>query len=458
MSPPMGDAKDSSKETLTNPIESLEKFLSIDSSSLLIRGAAGTGKTTLALRVLNQSGRKQGVYISSRLSREKITSQLPPEKGRFKNEQFVDLRFEDAASVLQKVTLARQNADVSGIVLDSWDAFANELEEIERLKTEKMLLSFAVETNKHLVLVSEVPTASTMDYLVDGVVELSRTELDGRVIREISINKLRGTVVDQYRHIVSLAGGEFVEYQPYSDPDYSKVRRLKPREDPKSAYSFGNSDMDRVFGGLGPGTTFTFEYDENVPYGALRAIELCMIQNFLQLGRAALLLPLPGAFQEKLYDIVSTAAGKAAVKQFSILNQAGSGSGSTAFPKGVTPRRMHDIVTKSMTKSRRGSRDKGVLLVKCVSALENVFASDLDGLLQVMSERITSVQQSRDAYVLFLQSDSPIRSRILSMSSNSAKIFTKNGTVLLAGVKPHTGIFVLENDENPIIPTLSPVV
>ncbi|MDA4117625.1 MAG: hypothetical protein OK455_04700 [Thaumarchaeota archaeon] len=97
-------------------------------------------------------------------------------------------------------------------------------------------------------------------------------------------------------------------------------------------------------------------------------------------------------------------------------------------------------------------RVKAVLLVKSVSALENLFASDLDSLLEVTSQEIITLQQSHDAHILFLAKDSPIRSRILSMSSSYAKLF------VMFGVKPHTGIYALQHLEDPTVPSLTQLV
>ncbi len=56
----------------------LEKFLKEDSVTLLIKGAPGTGKTTLALEILRaMSGKEESTYLSTRLSLEKIEKQFP---------------------------------------------------------------------------------------------------------------------------------------------------------------------------------------------------------------------------------------------------------------------------------------------------------------------------------------------------------------------------------------------
>jgi hypothetical protein len=128
------------------------------------------------------------------------------------------------------------------------------------------------------------------------------------------------------------------------------------------------------------------------------------------------------------------------------------------LPKNATPREVHEVLTNETTRLREKSIDKTVLIVKSVSALENLFASDLDSLLEVTSQEIITLQQSHDAHILFLAKDSPIRSRILSMSSSYAKLFVRDGTVLMFGVKPHTDIYALQHLEDPTSPSLTELV
>ncbi len=168
------------------------------------------------------------------------------------------------------------------------------------------------------------------------------------------------------------------------------------------------------------------------------------------MGRSAILLPLPGANDELTNSILAKGVGELAMKdRLSILNVLRTSDVKTAnLQKNATPKEIHEVVTNETTRLREKSIDKTVL-VKSVSALENLFASDLDSLLEVTSQEIITLQQSHDAHFLFLAKDSPIRSRILSMSSSYAKLFVKDGTVLMFGVKPHTGIYALQHLEDP---------
>ena len=447
-------------ETRIATVLGLKQFMQGPIRTLLIKGLAGTGKTTVALEILKAAGEGNGAYITSRVPKELLAMHIPAMKETLEHQEFLDVRLEDATSALDFVMRLTSAKKVKTIVFDSWDALAKELDQKERLRAEKTLMALANNSGAQLVFVSEEPGSTTIDYLVDGILEVVRVEVEDRVVREFIIHKLRGTKIPQHKYLVTLLEGKFTFFEPYTIPDYSKMRKFVQRPDVGESYSFGSGALDRLFGGITPGSTLAIEYDETVPYPALRAIELPPIINFLLMGRSAILLPLPGANDEITSSILTKACGALAVKKrLSTLNVLRTSDVKTAnLPKNATPKEIHEVVTNETIRLREKSVDKTVLIVKSVSALENLFASDLDSLLEVTSQEIITLQQSHDAHILFLAKDSPIRSRILSMSSSYAKLFVRDGTVLMFGVKPHTGIYALQHLEDPTVPSLTQLV
>ena len=455
-----GSGADDLAETRIAAVLGLKQFTQRPVRTLLVKGLAGTGKTTIALEILKAAGKGKGAYISSRVPKELLEMQIPAMKKTLQNQEFYDIRLEDATTALDFVIQLTGPKKVRTIVFDSWDGLAKELDQKERLRAEKTLMALANNSGAQLVFVSEEPGATTIDYLVDGILELVRVEEQDRAVREFIIHKLRGTKIPQHKYLFTLLEGKFTFFGPYAIPDYSKVDKFVRRPDIDGSYSFGSGALDRLFGGIIPGSTLAIEYDENVPYPALRTIELPPIINFLSMGRSAILLPLPGANDERTNSILTKTLGKSVVgDRLRILNVVRTSDlETTQLLKNVTPNEIHEIVTRETTRLRMKSKDRSVLLVKSVSALENLFASDLDSLLEVTSQEIITLAQSHDAHILFLAKDSPIRSRILSMSSSYAKLFVRDGTVLMFGVKPHTGIYVLQHLEDPTSPSLTQMV
>jgi KaiC/GvpD/RAD55 family RecA-like ATPase len=450
---------------------SVVRFLAKGSCTLLIKGYAGAGKTTLALQLLEALSKDgDAVYISSRVSESKLLRQLPwfqgTKKTRMKTE-FVDTRLGTAESVLEGVmdTIGRKRrgSGLKTVVLDTWDGLAKELEEKERLQAEKMLIALADSNEARMIFVSEEPGRTTMDYLVDGIIELSRSEEYNRVFREVEIQKLRGMLILQHKYLYTLFGGKFRFFLPYVSLARAEGNWFEPIEDHDNAFSFGSPAMDREFGGLGKGNTSLFEYGENVPNTALWLISAPPIANALNLGRGVLVIPLPGAGVENLAAAIRSRTSEEAIRERLVITTSEE-SGVLQPPFygiGSTDPRKSSRHVGDLVESVRGrSKIEGVLVVESVGQLEGAYASNMDPLLEQISHRISAIQRRPiDTLLLFMPRDSQLRSKLIAMSHEYARLFVKDRSVVLMGEKPATEAMVIEHTpENPLIPRLRKIV
>jgi KaiC/GvpD/RAD55 family RecA-like ATPase len=452
--------------------DSVSRFLATKGTTLLLKGYAGSGKTTLALQLLSQLSKGgKGAYISSRVSKSKLLQQLPWlegfERKTKEKTEFIDVRLVTAESILEevlKIVVSRpRDTGVKTIVLDTWDGLAKEMEDKERLKAEKTLIALADSTKARMIFVSEEPGRTTMDYLVDGIIELVRAEEYNRVFREVEIQKLRGTLISQHKYLYTLLGGVFRHFEPYSPPGRAEGKWFKPMEDHDGAFSFGSPVMDREFGGLGKGDTSVFEYVENVPYSALRLIELPAIVNALNLGHGVLCVPLPGTGVENLAAVIRSATSEDEVRERLVITTQGDpialkppfyGIGS------MVPEESGQRLIKLIEGVRGRSKRDGVLVVGSVGMLEGAYASNLNPLLEQISHLISDIQvRSIDALMLFMPANSQLKARLIAMSREHARFFVKDRSVVFMGEKPNTEAMVFEHSpENPALPCLTKIV
>jgi KaiC/GvpD/RAD55 family RecA-like ATPase len=455
-----------SDKSILEELGGLEHFLNLESHSLLIKGLPGTGKTTLALQLLDYFGSEKGLYFSTRVGQSKLSKQFPwIHDVLSRQNQFSDVRMSDSDSFVQDViaALTKKSNRVPVIVLDTWDSFAKELEEKDRIKTEKTLVAIADNSHTRVVFVSEEPTRTTIDYLVDGVIELSRREESERIFREVEVLKLRGTPIFQHKYLYTLLDGKFTLLGPYVIPDYSVVKPLKPIPDIDERYSFGSSSVDEVFGGLLKGGTFTIEYGERVPYSAVRMFELPLIVNFLIMGRSVFMAPLPGAGSEDLFSLISRAIPKSkseGVKErFKIVTSDQSLLNSGKVETFSTTKAQKDEGSKAIDELRSKSIDGKVLLIESISLFENKYASVLNSVVEGLSDRASITQENGDASIFLLQTDSPIRTRVLAMSYNFASLRVTDRSVIFMGEKQNTGAYVVQNSkDNQLLPELYQIV
>ncbi len=282
----------------------LEHLLNPNVTAILVKGLPGAGKTTLALELLRIHGK--GLYVSTRVSEEKLEQQYPYvkeliEKGKLievapeikEGARFEDLRFGRAVDIVESILQAITKLEEPLIILDSWDAIAKELDPKERLRVEKSLVGMAEANKAKLVFISEEPHLTTTDYLADVIVTLKDEEFQGRRIRRIEWNKLRGLLIPQKSYLFTLHGGRFTMFQrtEAERPSEIKPKKFKPIKHTKTRYSLGSEDLDAIIGLVEKGTVVLLEIGKGVSRKHYHPLSDSIALNFLSQGGCALVIP-----------------------------------------------------------------------------------------------------------------------------------------------------------------------
>src|SRR5919197_1298387 len=234
------------------PREVVEFFNAPGGHSLIVKGPAGTGKTTFALQITEELDEVNAShYLSSRVSDESLFRQFAWLKDRLKPAyEFVDKRLPERSLVL----------------IDSIDALGEHYGlPASRLIT--VLQKDLVEGSKQNVLyVLESSGETRLDYLGDGVLSLASTEYQGRRLRVLTIEKLRGQQVRQHRYLYTLEGGRLTAFDLREEVRPVKPQMWKAVPDlAKDRVSTGLEALDRLTGGLTRGRVVAFEVSSAVP-------------------------------------------------------------------------------------------------------------------------------------------------------------------------------------------------
>jgi KaiC/GvpD/RAD55 family RecA-like ATPase len=305
--------------------------------SLLIKGAPGTGKSSLALALLSAyPGR--GYLVANRVSLPALREHFPDLPRRLPLDHVVDAtlfrqlvgaseawreaerlfgpdtdvgRSRDLRSLLQlppafQELLARLPENRAGppavVVVDSWEtlveAFLEEgrdsgLPEISSRLVQRLFQNLTADAGAHLVLVLETDQRSALDYLADGIL-LTRMEVrDGRTERWLYAEKLRGVRISEPEVPFTLEEGRFRTVAPL--PFLALHPRLHdsaPDPDPDEPGLWpGAAGLSDLFGRLPKGSMTLVECAPDIAYDVPRLLFDPLVRHVLQSGGRAMLTP-----------------------------------------------------------------------------------------------------------------------------------------------------------------------
>ncbi|TMI48915.1 hypothetical protein E6H20_08960, partial [Candidatus Bathyarchaeota archaeon] len=297
-------------------LDLMSRFLESPGNVLLIQGAPGTGKTTLALELLNKArGTRIGphtisankVYVSSRVSSSKLHRHFPgvhevldsmsgKEATGSGTRLGGDGRIAGAANIVSRILALKRAKQKGIIVVDSWEgAIANATEE-RRNEMETAIFQDLEESKLSAVIVSESENSPKLDYLVDGIVTLSLSHLEDRTVRSVVVNKLRGFRLHTQGALFSLDGGKFtllprVEYH-FGQNGSLDPRPLSPVRNTEGSYSTGTADLDALLdGGVRRGSSLLLDVNSTVSPHSVKLLLDIMAANFINQGGTAFIIP-----------------------------------------------------------------------------------------------------------------------------------------------------------------------
>ena len=256
------------------PVE-LTQFIRNETYSLLIKGHTGTGKTTLALSILRKLNlNRDCLYISTRVSPDQLFQHYTWMNGFFnqskiesnpdtsENEKnshpiFVDARLDEPVALFERITNELMDVKAPTIIIDSWDAIGFFMDKEASMSNSKVLQTWRERARAKLIFVTENPEDRTLDFLVDGIVELRQKYSNQRIIREIVLPKLRGVRINKPAYIFSVNNGVFHSYDRYHPKEFLDLAHfLQPNNDAKenllktkSHFTTGYHELDEIFGG-----------------------------------------------------------------------------------------------------------------------------------------------------------------------------------------------------------------
>ena len=249
----------------------LGEFVRNDTYSLLIKGRSGTGKTTLSLSILRSlKARNNFFYISTRSSPKQLFEHYPwlrkftkQSNNNADNEEigqnissFEDARLDEPESLFERVTNQLMDVKNPIIIIDSWDSVASLMDREARLNNERVLQTWRERAKAKLIFTSEDSTESSLESVVDGVLELNYEFVDETRIRNLFLKKLRGVPIKRSIYYFTLKDRYVQCFGSYDPREFGCINTKDKIPNmvnlPKHVLQTGYQDLDNHIGATLP--------------------------------------------------------------------------------------------------------------------------------------------------------------------------------------------------------------
>jgi KaiC/GvpD/RAD55 family RecA-like ATPase len=174
-----------------------------------------------------------------------------------------------------------------------------------RLNNERVLQTWRERAGAKLIFISEDPKDTTLDFLVDGIIELGRRFYENIGIREMLLLKLRGIRINRPSYIYSLNSGIFRSFDPFkpggyalgvnSELSHKRIQRSVLPSSEKPYITTGYKELDVVLGGGFPRKGIVFlETDPHINAKLILAFLAKIMSNFVASSNPVLFQPFAG--------------------------------------------------------------------------------------------------------------------------------------------------------------------
>lgn len=432
----------------------IQTFFRLPGRSLLVRGRAGGGKTLFALELARWHQLELGdvLWVNSReadavaaAELEKVVpsqQQLHVADAATPVEAAVEASLPDLASVLgvlEDVAEAARDAERPLVIVDSLDGITEGLPGSERALVVRAAVHLARSLRISLVLVRERAEGDAADYLVDGAVSLGERHADDARMRELRIEKLRGTPIRRSTYAFTLAEGRFRAAVPAAKEAPPTALRPAPRADVPGRISTGTPAWDDLLGGgLARGSVLLLELGTDLG-PLLETLLAPLLVNHLNLGRGATVLTPPDLARASLerWALPHVAARRDAAPPLRGLEGGALSAPSRFGDRGAS---LDERLTP-LEVARDAQRAHGpVLSVLSVDALVSAFPAEaVDGWLAAWA---LSTRERGDVDVLLASKRSVTVAE--SVADSRWHLDVAHGAPLLRGRVPQTGPYFVD--------------
>jgi len=355
------------------------------------------------------------------------------------------VRLSDADDIFNKILTMKRSKLRGLMVIDSWEGALRNMSEDGRRMIESAILSDPDDSMMGVVLISEGGRIGDLPNLVDGILTLSSSELDGRRLRTIVVNKLRGLRVQLDRGLFSLENGRFVllpktkfDKGPPTEPTI-----LSPVSHTNISFSTGSRDFDRMLnGGIKKGAFVLIDVNNTVPTNGVRLLLRIIIANFVNQGGSCFIVPFSTISSDNVADALRPVVGSESLEERVRIAE---------FNQAVPPRKwrvqlkgkvMDDFTLFNNFWKELETASASRMLVIDFDKIVQIYGDDL--MLPGLATMGASIRDSGAVTLALASQANKMKEAFLRTADYYLRIESINDTMIIYGVKPFTNIHGIE--------------
>jgi KaiC/GvpD/RAD55 family RecA-like ATPase len=462
---PNASTKETNGDSPMHTPEELMQFIQRDTYSLLIKGFAGTGKTTLALTILKTLGSKNNFfYISTRISPKQLFQYYPwlndfveefkPKSAKVASDHevmpsFEDARLDEPESLFERITNQLMDIKSPIIIIDSWDAIASFMDREARLNNERVLQTWRERAGAKLIFISEHPADTTLDFLVDGIVELKQSYYNNVKVRQIFLLKLRGIRINRPSYIYTLENSMFRSFAPYRPIKFQPRRRITADALELATGDHIRSGFPVLDAALGSGFPrkglVLLELDSHMNMTIAVAFLERIVSNFVSKGNPVLFQPFDWIDLSTIMRFFepSMPAGK---KSFFKILRTGKTNKVSDNIISLGKGQASDPLLAAVLKMKQKHPDKLLLNIMWTDVMQRLYGAK--GVRSGMKNILSSMRANADLSIAVIRySQGDILELLSEVSDVRLRLIVINDTLFLQSLVPSSALYCLVFNE-----------
>jgi GvpD gas vesicle protein len=328
-----------------------------------------------------------------------------------------------------------------------------------RLNNERVLQTWRERAGAKFIFISEHPADTTLDFLVDGIVELKQSYYNNVKVRQIFLLKLRGVRINRPSYVYTLENSTFHSFAPYRPIKFEPRKRITANALELSTGDHIRSGFPVLDAALGSGFPrkglVLLELDSHMNMTIAMAFLERIVSNFVSTGNPVLFQPFDWIDLSAIMEFFETSMPAGKKSLFKIL-WAGKTNKISNNIISLGKSRGSDPLLAAVFKMKQKHPDKLLLNIMWTDVMQRLY-----GAKRVRSEMkniLSNMRVSTDLSIVVIRySQGDVLELLSEVSDVRLRFMMINDTPFLQSLVPSSTLYSLVFDERSEV-SLDPVV